>query len=456
MSDGSAGRLEGVSDMARESEELAAQRSLLGEQLAAFRTAASLTQGHLAKAAFCDRTTISHIEAGRVRGDEQFWRIADERCQARGALLGGYKELEAARQAYEVQRREVELVEARSKINRFRGAPSPHVSAPIVPVQPLPWETADLMRRLHRTDVGAETIEQLHIVSEELCCEYAWRDADELKADANRWLHYISNLLDGSCTLKEHRELLVISGWLVLLIGCIDYDVGRKRQAELGRAAAFRIGQETGHGEIVAWSFEMNAWFALTQGYLGKVAGFSEAGSKAAPNTSVVVQLAAQAAKAAARMGQREEVHRILDDGYRLLAQHDYPARPENHFVIDPQKWDFYAMDCYRIVGEDKRAADHAREVLLISRRADGTDRSPMRATEARLTLAVVSLREGDLDGAAEWTREALSASRKSVDQLVMVAEELRQELRRLFPNDPATRAITDPINQARLELKGS
>ncbi|WP_141976356.1 tetratricopeptide repeat protein [Saccharothrix saharensis] len=194
--------------------------------------------------------------------------------------------------------------------------------------------------------------------------------------------------------------------------------------------------------------------FALTQNRLRSVRDFSEAGTKAAPQTSIVVQLSAQAAKAAARMGQRDDVHRILDEGYRVLGRHEHPARPENHFVIDPQKWDFYAMDCYRLVGEDRQAADHAREVLRISRRPDGTDSSPMRATEARLTLAVVALRQGDPDAAAEWTREALDAPRKSVDALLMVAEEVKRELRRLFPNDPASRAITDPINQAWSELQ--
>lgn len=439
--------------MAREPEDLAERRSLLGQQLAAFRTAAGLTQGQIAQAAYCDRTTVSHIEKGRARGDEQFWRVADERCRAGGDLLAAFQRFEAAKQDHELRAREAELVAARAKAERLHEATTPAFTVPNGSIA-APWEMADVMRRLYRTDVGAETIEQLHMVCEELCCEYAWRNADELKADANHWLQYISGLLAGSCTLKEHRELLVISGWLMLLIGCIEYDVGRKRHAELGRAAAFRIGQETGHGEIIAWTFEMNAWFALTQGDLDRVADFSDAGSKAAPNTSVVVQLAAQAAKAAARMGQKETVHRILDNGYRLLGQHDHPSRPENHFVIDPNKWDFYAMDCYRLVGEDRRAADHAREVLRLSRRPDGTDKSPMRATEARLTLAMVALRQGDLDNAADWTRQALNAPRKSIDQLVMVAAELEQELHERYPKDPAAREITEPIRQARADLK--
>jgi transcriptional regulator with XRE-family HTH domain/tetratricopeptide (TPR) repeat protein len=350
------------------------------------------------------------------------------------ALLAGFHELETAKVEHKQRGRGQSITEAQANADGLR--------------PPAPWEH-DLVRRLHRTDVGSETIEQLQIATEEMSCEYAWRDANELRTDARHYLHYISQLLDGSCTLREHRELLVLAGWLMLLTGCVDYDTGRHRQAELNRAAAFHIGRETGHGEIVAWTFEMSAWFALTQGHWRSVAQYSEAGTEAAPHTSVVVQLAAQSAKAAARMGQRDEVSKILDNGYRALSQHERPSRPENHFVIDPQKWDFYAMDCYRLVGEDQRAADHAQEVLRISRRPDGSDRSPMRATEARLTLAVVALRQGDLEAAAEWTRKALAAPRKSVDQLAMVADELNQELHRLFPDDPATRTITALIGQA-------
>jgi hypothetical protein len=54
--------------MAREPEELVEMRRVLDAQLAAFRLAAGLTQGQLAKAAFCDRSTVAHIEKGRSRG----------------------------------------------------------------------------------------------------------------------------------------------------------------------------------------------------------------------------------------------------------------------------------------------------------------------------------------------------------------------------------------------------
>jgi hypothetical protein len=281
-------------------------------------------------------------------------------------------------------------------------------------------------------------IEPFERATEQLCCDYAWRDARAVRADTRELLNRITNLRSGRCTLRERRDLLVSSGWLILLLACLDYDLGHARQADHARAMARSIGTETGHGEMVAWSFELEAWFAITQGLLGSVPSYAEAGTTAAPHSSVAVQLTAQAAKARARMGDKQGVLRTLDEGFRLLARHDRPMRPDNHFVIDPGKWDFYAMDCLRLVGDDRRAAEHAHSVL-----AHSPERNPMRATEARLTFAVVAVRSGDLDAAAAWTADALRQSRRSVVQLSTVVRELLREARRRYPSDAAR--ITEP-----------
>ena len=69
-----------------------------------------------------------------------------------------------------------------------------------------------------------------------------------------------------------------------------------------------------------------------------------------------------------------------------------------------------------------------------------------MRATEARLTLAIVSLRDGDIDRATDWARKAFHADRKSVNSLSMVTDELYHEARKHYGNDPAINALNDVI----------
>lgn len=107
--------------MAREPEAIAELRRSLGAQLTTFRLAADLTQCQLAKVAYCDRTTIVHIEKGRARADERFWRAVDVACDADGALVAAYLELEAAKAEYERHEREQRLASVRAKAAALRG-----------------------------------------------------------------------------------------------------------------------------------------------------------------------------------------------------------------------------------------------------------------------------------------------------------------------------------------------
>lgn len=106
--------------MAREPETVAARRRALGSQLATFRLAAGLTQGQLARVALCDRTTLVHIEKGRARADERFWRVVDEACAADGVLLAAFLEVEAAKAEHEQREREQQLATVRARAAELR------------------------------------------------------------------------------------------------------------------------------------------------------------------------------------------------------------------------------------------------------------------------------------------------------------------------------------------------
>jgi tetratricopeptide (TPR) repeat protein len=110
----------------------------------------------------------------------------------------------------------------------------------------------------------------------------------------------------------------------------------------------------------------------------------------------------------------------------------------DNHFVVDPAKFDFYAMDCYRLVGENKLASNLAQEVLRAGTEFDGSERSPMRNAEARVTLGVAAAREGDLEQALIYGEQALQGARQSVPSLIMTSRELAAEVRNRYADQPA------------------
>jgi len=108
----------------------------------------------------------------------------------------------------------------------------------------------------------------------------------------------------------------------------------RDRQAaETTRQAALGLGAEAGHAEIQAWAHEIRVWIALTSGNYHGVISAAQAGRDSAPHHGVAVQLAAQEAKAWARIGDRRQT----EAGHARARRHyDRPALTVNHGAADP------------------------------------------------------------------------------------------------------------------------
>lgn len=296
-------------------------------------------------------------------------------------------------------------------------------------------DTLELLQRVRGSAIDTSTLDGIDIMVEQLCCDYPHADPSELVKTGKKWLGKMTELLEKRLTLSQHRDILNHAGTLALLVGCLENDLGDAKAAEATRRMAMTLGEEASNPAVVGWAHEMLAWFNLTSGNYRAVLAAAEAGTLAAPSESVAVQLYGQQAKAYARMGMAEEVHKALENGSKLLDKLPYPERPENHFVVDPDKWDFYAMDTYRIVGEDQLAQRNAQEVIRRSVNHEGVDMSPMRNAEAQLTLAVIAARRGDIEEGATRGIQALQPGRQSRPSLLMVADELADELSTYGPN---------------------
>ncbi|MBY8860496.1 XRE family transcriptional regulator [Nocardia sp. CA2R105] len=309
-------------------------------------------------------------------------------------------------------------------------------------------DTLEFLGRLRMSDVSAATLDAIRITAERLCCEYPCSDPRTLHAEGTAWLRRITSLLDGRLTLAQHREVLVLAGWVALLVGCLDYDLGRRTEAEATRRAALSLGQEADHVEIVGWGAEMAAWFALTQGNYRGAIDAAGAALASTQQLAVGVQLAAQQAKGWARLGDRTAMEAALRRGRAILERLDHPVNLDNHFVVDPQKLDFYAMDCCRVIGEDQLARNYAHQVLRASTGPGDTVLKPMRVSEARLTLAVVAVREGELDRAVDEGLRAFTGTRRSLPSLMWIAGETAREMIAHYPEDARTHTYLDQLRE--------
>lgn len=307
-------------------------------------------------------------------------------------------------------------------------------------------DTLEILTRLRGSSVDQATIDALRITVDALCCGYPHMAPADLAVEGRQWLGRITGMLDRRMTLAQHQEVLSLAGTLAELTGCVEYDMGSHASAEATRRAALSLGEEAQAPEVIGWAYEMKCWFALTAGDYRGVVQAAEAGEALAPGTRAAVQLAAQRAKAWARVGDRRQVELALDKGRAILDGMPYPDDLDNHFVVDPSKWDFYTMDCYRNLGagspgstENRLARTYAEEVIRVGTGIDGQEHAPMRIAEARITLGVVAAREGDIDGAVTYGRAALAGSRKSLPSLLMVSSELASAVSASGDAAPAT-----------------
>jgi tetratricopeptide (TPR) repeat protein len=295
-------------------------------------------------------------------------------------------------------------------------------------------EALTLAREAEASEIGAGTLETVQRKVDRYCRDYPTTSAALLAARTQRQLHEVKGLLRGKVTLVQHRELLVAGGWLSVLLACVQFDMGDHQAAEDTRDAAFQLGKEAEHQEIMAWSFELLAWFALVAGRYEEVIDQSRTGLVLAPHTSAGVQLAVQEAKGWARLGNRQEAEQAMRQGATALARLPVPSHPEHHFVFDASKLSFYAATIYAWLGEAERAVEHGTEVVAQCLALPDTIRWPVRLAETRVDLGLVAVQREQLDEACHLASLALASQRRAGSTIGRIAE-LDHALIRRYPD---------------------
>ncbi len=281
----------------------------------------------------------------------------------------------------------------------------------------------ELTRLSEASDLGADTVELLAASADRLCRDYPTVDPRGLSGPARTRLGYVTGLLGKRVTLAQHRDLLVVAGWLSALLACTLYDAGDRGAAETARRMTRQFGEHVGHGELIAWSFEIAAWYALVEGRTAQAAALSEAGLAYAGVSNAAVQLTLQASRAYARIGD-DRAGKMLAAGGAVLSRLPVPEHPEHHFVFDRDKYEFYTATVYTWLGTDDAAAEeNAREVVARCHGPGGVIIWPTRLSTTLVNLGQIAGRRGDLDEAVALGGESLRCGRRSAELLPRAAE---------------------------------
>ena len=88
---------------------------------------------------------------------------------------------------------------------------------------------------------------------------------------------------------------------------------------------------------------------------------------------------------------------------------------------------------------ENRLAKTYAEDAIRRGTGYDGTERAPMQIAQAHVTLGVVSARQGDLEEAISYGRNALHRKRQSLPTLLTVHSELAVAIQQCGASDAAT-----------------
>jgi DNA-binding XRE family transcriptional regulator len=246
--------------VAREPADIADQRRALGERLAAFRQAAELTQGELARRVFRHRTTLVHVEKGRRPGDAQFWTAVDAAVGAKGALLAAFCEVGASKTAHEQRIRAAQLVEARRRAASGREPRAAWLPVPeaenCLAEQPV-WAVADESTRFlawaEPENVGELTLEQLHSELRRISHAYLKAPTGPLFARTREVRNRAFTLLAGRQRPRHSRDLYAAAGWSLTLLAWMSVDLDWPDAAEAHARAAWLCAERAEHDGLRAW-----------------------------------------------------------------------------------------------------------------------------------------------------------------------------------------------------------
>jgi tetratricopeptide (TPR) repeat protein len=387
------------------------------------RSGRPLTQAELGRQIGYSDATVGAIERAALRPDLAFMEGCERALPADGMLRAMFAFVLAEWEAFERtgQRPLVDPLPPAEVLSD-----PVNVSGPedLVVVQEADLvDVLELARQAEASDLGGGTLEMIDRAVDRFCRDYPTVAPTVLVPRVQQRLRYLAKLLKGKVTLAQHRHLLVGSGWLATLLACLQFDLGDCDGAEASQAAAYTFAYEAEHQELLAWTHELLAWWALVDHRYDEVIEHARTGLAIAPHASAGVQLAVQEAKGWSRLGDARRAEEAMRTAGTVLSRLPRPEHPEHHFVFDASKLSFYAATCYTWLGDGEHAREHATQVISQCLEVPGQVRWPVRLAETRVDLGLVAAGEGRIDEACELGRQALASQRKSGSTLGRVTE---------------------------------
>jgi hypothetical protein len=304
--------------------------------------------------------------------------------------------------------------------------------------------------------VGQGTLDHLEMVVSDLSRAYMKKPAAEQFVVARVYRSRVDELIRGHHTLKELQELYVYAGWLSELLAMLTRDLGNLRTAQAYALDSYTYADEAGHGELCGWAASAMASIAMQSEHPdGALSAALRGAAKVSASHPLAVRLQAHAARAHARLGQRELYETLFTEAQRLHER--LPVRTPSRFHSDPVRHAFYAIigfpaSAYGWLGDFTTARTHAEAELAVYESMPPDRRPPRMTTMARLDLAISLVGLGPPDDAVALGSQALTSTRMA-SWVVARIRDLDRALVSRYPDLSCVREFHEQYRHAAQRL---
>ncbi len=310
-------------------------------------------------------------------------------------------------------------------------------------------EALEASRRAGMTSLSSGVVEQLTLTTDDFSHRFFNTAPGQLTPQVFAARLYVGALLDGKLTLGQHRELVILAGWLAALLACLVSDLGDRQAAAAWSLDALERGKEAESAELTAWAYEIRALLAFYAGRAADALNAAQAGQAIAPTGSpVMVQLLGQELRADGRLGKADEAEDAMRRAEAAARALPSAAYSDKLFGVNMVSLPYYATTAFLALDRPQQAERHVREVI-----ADlHVDRHPTMSALAHIDLGLVLAGLGQPEGAYEAGLVALDSPRLAGSTLTR-ARELDAALQRRFPGIAATRDFHERYVETRWPL---
>ncbi|MGH9962130.1 MAG: hypothetical protein ACREBC_34210, partial [Pyrinomonadaceae bacterium] len=275
--------------------------------------------------------------------------------------------------------------------------------------------------------VGQGALEHLELVVTDLNRAYMKDPPAEQFAVAREYRSRVDELIRGRHTLKELQALYVYASWLSELLAWLAYDLGNLRTAQAYALDCYTHADEVGHGELCGWAANVMASIAMDSENPDSAASAAMRGAvKVSTSHPLAVRLRAHAARAYARLGQREPCETLFGEAQRLHER--LPARAPCRFTVDTgihasSAITAFPASAYLWLKDFETARTHGEAALAAIVSAPPGSKSPYRQSQVHFNLALALVGLGTPDDAVALGNQAM-ASMRMVPSLVALARD--------------------------------